>query len=158
MTDQLRPIDYAELATYIVVGYSLGYFGGSGAPATPDAAPVEGGVVLKLRYKAEWGPAERAFADSKVQALDDAATSNQLVSTDPVRAGKTARALYTNANGAPPPGFDVDHIIDLQLSGANSVENLQPLPATVNRSLGAQIGNALGNLPRGTRVTGVTIQ
>jgi hypothetical protein len=142
-----------------VVGYSFGYFGGSAAPATSDAAPAEGGVVLKLRYKADWGPAERAFADSKIQALNDAATASDLVSTDPVRAGKTTRTLYTSAgNATPPPGFDVDHIIDLQLGGANSAENLQPLPATVNRSLGAQIGNALGNLPRGTRVTGVTIQ
>ena len=159
LNGELKPIDYAELATYIVIGYSLGYFGGSGAAATPDAAPAEGGVVLKLRYKPEWGPAERAFADSKVQALNDAAIATDLVSTNPVRAGRTARTLYTSAgNATPPPGFDVDHIIDLQLGGANSAENLQLLPATVNRSLGAQIGNGLGNLPRGTRVTGITIQ
>src|SRR6266480_4532582 len=159
LTGQLKPIDYAELATYIVVGYSLGYFGGSGAAATPEVAPAEGGIVLRLRYKPEWGPAERAFAEAKVQALNDAATSTELVSTDPVRVGRTARTLYTSAgNATPPPGFDVDHIIDLQLNGANSAENRQLLPATVNRSLGAQIGNALGNLPRGTRVTGVTIQ
>ena len=52
---ELSPIDYAELATYIVVGYALGYFGGSGAAATTQAAPAEGGVILRLKYKPEWG-------------------------------------------------------------------------------------------------------
>ena len=38
-----------------------------------------------------------------------------------------------------PAGYDVDHVIDLQLGSADHVSNMRPLDASVNRSMGAQI-------------------
>lgn len=54
-------------------------------------------------------------------------------------------------------GSDIDHIIDLQLGGANTVRNMWPLNSSVNRSLGAQISQQIKNLPAGTKINRVTI-
>lgn len=54
-----------------------------------------------------------------------------------------------------PRGANVDHVVDLQLGGADEILNTNPLDASVNRSLGAQIGNQIrGPQPR-TRVCSV---
>ena len=44
----------------------------------------------------------------------------------------------------------MDHVIDLQLGGADVIVNMEPLVRSVNRSLGAQIQNAIKNYPDGT--------
>ena len=46
---------------------------------------------------------------------------------------------------------------DLQLGGADNLDNMAPLDSSVNRSLGAQINNQLRDVPSGTRVCGVEI-
>lgn len=53
--------------------------------------------------------------------------------------------------------MDVDHIIDLQLGGADTVYNMSPLDLSVNRSLGPQIFQQLRGVPQGTCVIGVEI-
>jgi hypothetical protein len=53
--------------------------------------------------------------------------------------------------------MDVDHVIDLQLGGADEVANMGRLDVSVNRSLGAQIGTQLRRVPVGTCVISVRI-
>ncbi len=55
-----------------------------------------------------------------------------------------------NGQNSVPKGSDVDHIIDLQLGGADDILNMNPLDASVNRSLGKQIQNATKDYPYGT--------
>lgn len=50
-----------------------------------------------------------------------------------------------------PAGYDVDHVIDLQLGSADHVSNMRPLDASVNRSMGAQIRYPIKDLPEGTK-------
>jgi hypothetical protein len=57
-----------------------------------------------------------------------------------------------------PAGSDIDHVIDLQLGGSKSFDNLGPLDASVNRSLGRQIQNEIKDLSIGTKVDRVTIR
>lgn len=45
---------------------------------------------------------------------------------------------------------DVDHIIELQLGGADELSNMEPLDRSVNRSLGSQIHHAIKKHPVGT--------
>lgn len=51
----------------------------------------------------------------------------------------------------------VDHKIDLQLGGSDTLSNMWPLDSSVNRSLGAQIQRNIQGLPEGTIIDRVTI-
>ena len=68
------------------------------------------------------------------------------------RSGTSASSRYKSVYGkaSVPIGYDVDHVIDLQLGGADVIVNMEPLDRSVNRSLGAQIQNAIKNYPDGT--------
>lgn len=119
---------------------------GSAVPASRAAATTVAsdgagdGVSLALKYKDGWTAVQRAAADAKVAALNEA---DDLVVTEVQRAGTSASARYLAARGVVPTGSDVDHIIDLQLGGADDILNMGPLDRSVNRSLGAQIGNQI---------------
>ncbi|MDP9440901.1 MAG: pre-toxin TG domain-containing protein [Actinomycetota bacterium] len=121
--------------------------------ASAVAPQTAGEVSLSLRYKRGWTGAQRAAADAKVAALNEA----DLVVTPVQRSGTSAAARYRRAGGEIPSAHDVDHVIDLQLGGADDILNMNPLDYSVNRSLGAQIGCRIRGLPVGTRVTGVSI-
>jgi filamentous hemagglutinin len=108
---------------------------------------------LELKYKPGWTPNQIAAADTKVAALNDADT----VVTDVQRSGTSASRVYQASGGTIPPGSDVDHIIDLQLGGADEVSNMSPLDLSVNRSLGAQIAQQIADLPNGTVIRYLTI-
>lgn len=105
-------------------------------------------IDIELKYKDDWTAAQRAEADAKVKALSEAYT----VKTSVNRSGTSASARYKSVygNASVPSGYDVDHIIDLQLGGTDDILNLKPLDMSVNRSLGAQIQNAIKNYPDGT--------
>jgi len=122
--------------------------------ATGSIATNEDGLDLALVYKEGWTSTQRAAADAKVKALNG---SDELMVTQSLRQGSSAASRYRAAGGEIDPGADVDHIIDLQLGGADDVSNMSPLDASVNRSLGAQIGLQLRGVPLGTRIRGVTI-
>jgi hypothetical protein len=112
------------------------------------------GVDLELTYKPGWTEAQRAAARQKVQALTEADT---VVVKSPQRSGTSASSRYKQAGNTVPSGHDVDHFIDLQLGGADDILNMNPLDASVNRSLGSQIQHRIKDLPAGTRVNRVTI-
>lgn len=60
--------------------------------------------------------------------------------------------------GSVPDGYDVDHVIDLQLGGIDHVCNMRPLDASVNRSMGAQIHYLIKDLPEGTKIGNVIFE
>jgi hypothetical protein len=113
------------------------------------------GATLNLKYKPGWTPQQIAEADAKVAALNKQAP---LMVTKPQR-GVSASRTWKNAGMPKPPGTDIDHVIDLQLGGADWVFNMNPLDSSVNRSLGRQIQLQLNNLglTPGSVVCGVTI-
>ena len=132
---------------------------GSGArlaatDGTEAAQASDNAINLALRYKSGWTDVQRAAADAKVEALSKADT---VVTANPIRSGTSAATRYRQAGGTVQPGQDVDHIVDLQLGGSDSVINMSPLDSSVNRSLGAQIQQAIKNVPAGTKVNNVTI-
>lgn len=112
---------------------------------------------LALRYKSGWGGKQRRAATKKVRALNAAALKGELRKTIPIRSG-SLRERYRRMTGTnPPPGMDVDHVIELQLGGADELSNLQLLDRSVNRSIGKSIANQLGPRHVGARVTRVAI-
>jgi len=125
---------------------------GEGADALPGAAESTG-VDLSLTYKPGWSAAKRTEADVKVQILNDGET----VVTQSTRSGTSAASRYRSAGNQIPAGSDVDHAIDLQLGGSDTVSNMWPLNSSVNRSLGAQIQQQIKNIPPGTVINKVTI-
>jgi hypothetical protein len=56
-----------------------------------------------------------------------------------------------------PSGYDVDHVIDLQLGGADGILNMNPLDKSVNRSLGTQLSNEIKDYDIGTSFGKFTI-
>jgi len=122
-----------------------------------EAAAAEDGVSLTLKYNPGWDAAQRAAADTKVGALNDAARSGGLRVTQVERSGTSAASRYSRAGRDIPSGSDIDHTIDLQLGGLDVLGNMGPLDASVNRSLGAQIGWQLRGVPQGTCVFAVAI-
>jgi hypothetical protein len=112
-----------------------------------------GGVDLALKFKPGWSAAQQAEALAKAQILNDADT----VVLQTMRGGTSARTMFKRAGGQVPAGHDVDHMVDLQLGGSDTVINMWPLDSSVNRSLGAQIQQQIKNLPAGTRINRVTI-
>jgi hypothetical protein len=128
--------------------------GGAGMfPRGAVLAAERGGVDLALKYKSGWSAAQRTDALTKAQMLTEADT----VVLQTARASTSAASRYRSSGGTIPPGSDVDHIIDLQLGGSDTVRNMLPLNSSVNRSLGAQIQLQIKNLPPGTRINRVTI-
>lgn len=110
-------------------------------------------VILMLKYKMGWTPAQIAAADAKVAALNDA----DLAVTKSHRSGTSAARRYKRGGGTVPKGSDVDHVVDLQLGGEDIFINLAPLDASVNRSLGRQIQWLIKNLPPGTKIDSILI-
>src|SRR5690606_41374345 len=68
------------------------------------------------------------------------------------RSRGSAGSRYRANGGDVPTGHDVDHSIDLQLGGPDTLANMSPLDRSVNRSLGPQIAGQLRSLPPGTCV------
>lgn len=105
-------------------------------------------VDIQLKYKKSWTAAQRTEADAKEKALTESYTVKKevhRVGTSPLR-----RYQRVFGKGSVPKGYDVDHIIDLQLGGIDDVINMRPLDRSVNRSLGVQIKNAIKNYSYGT--------
>jgi hypothetical protein len=73
------------------------------------------------------------------------------------RSGTSAASRYHRGGNTISPGNDIDHIHDLQLGGADTLENMWQLDLSVNRSLGAQIQQQIKSLPAGTKINRVTI-
>lgn len=88
-----------------------------------------------------------------MRALTDADT----IVMQTQRGGTSATSRYRSAGNSISPGNDIDHIHDLQLGGADTIDNMWQLDLSVNRSLGSQIHHQIKDLPVGTRVNRVTI-
>jgi len=111
----------------------------------------EGQVITpELKYKKSWTSEQRAAADAKVEALNNA----EKVKTIPQRGKTAASSIYKKANGSNsiPKGYDIDHKVDLQLGGKDDITNMWPLDSSVNRSLGKQVNNKIKDLPDGTPI------
>ena len=130
-----------------------------GTAAADAAAGADDGLNLALKYKEGWTPEQIAEADAKVAKIDEAAQRGDAqVTKSPVRSTTSASRTYKNAGGLVPSGYDVDHVLDLQLGGEDSVSNMLPLNSSVNRSLGSQIMHAIKDAENGTPVNGVSIK
>ena len=87
-------------------------------------------------------------ADKKIKTLNGAST---VVTKNPTRM-KNTKKRYEETGGEVPKGYDVDHMIDLQLGGKDLPSNMKPLDSSVNRSLGIQIHQSIKDLPEGTTI------
>ena len=119
------------------------------------AVKTEEGYDLELELKEGWSEEQIAQAQAKVASLNAAAERSELVRSVPNRGSTTARSMYLDEGFDVEDGMDVDHVIDLQLGGADAVRNLSPLDLSVNRSLGSQIYHATKGLEIGALITGV---
>lgn len=81
-----------------------------------------------------------------------ALTEANTVKTSPNRGGTSASSRYKSAYGSDSVQtyYDVDHVIELQLGGADDILNMNPLDRSVNRSIGSQIRHQIKDYPYGT--------
>jgi hypothetical protein len=115
---------------------------------------VSDGVYdITLKFKSGWTKSQREAAVEKAQALTNASTK---VVKNPARKPGT-RKVFEKAGGKIKGSEDVDHVIDLQLDGADDVMNMKGLDSSVNRSIGSQIQNRIKDLPEGTAIRNVDI-
>ncbi|WP_328876324.1 polymorphic toxin-type HINT domain-containing protein [Streptomyces sp. NBC_00287] len=116
------------------------------------------GATLELKYKEGWDDDQIAAADRKVAALNAAGSAGKLVVTKVERSGSAAD-MWRRAGKKTVEGTDIDHIVELQLGGADDVKNMTPLDSSVNRSIGAQVSRQLKKLglKPGDRVCKVNI-
>ena len=142
-------------ATMVGSGLELGAgFIGPGGLTRVDAMSNARGVAVTLTYKPGWNAEQIAAANAKVAALTKARTVKSVVT----RSSTSASRTFARAGNALESGKDVDHLIDLQLGGADLVSNMWLLDSSVNRSLGSQIYQATKDLPTGTKIGRFTIQ
>ncbi len=116
----------------------------------------DGVVDLVLKKKDIWDEMQMSQATRKAQDLSRADT----VKTKPGSRNGSASDTFKKEYGkdSVPDGYDVDHVIDLQLGGADHVSNMRPLDASVNRSMGAQINYLIRDLPEGTKIGNVRFE
>ncbi len=109
----------------------------------------DGAYDLVLKMKEGWTMDQRQQALRKASAIT---MGDARVAKSVERTGASPSAMYKKEFGADsiPPGYDIDHLIDLQLSGSNSIDNLWPLDSSVNRSMGSQISYLIRDLDAGT--------
>ena len=96
------------------------------------AAKAGQGIKLSLKAKDGWNDAQKAEAAAKVQKLDGLAKQGDLAKTSPQRSSTSAGSRYRQAGNDVPSGSDVDHVQDLQLGGADNLDNMAPLDSSVN--------------------------
>lgn len=111
------------------------------------------GHNIALKYKTTWSVAQKLEADQKVAALN-AAT---LTKSPAMRGSRSAAAQWDGTGASRPSGYDVDHIVDLQLGGLDDLGNMWLLNSSVNRSLGSQIAYQIKTLPIGSRIGNISI-
>ena len=120
-----------------------------------DLVPQGG---LRLSYGKNWTRAQRRAADEKVKMYYERAQQGKLVKTVSQRSGTTASSQYRKATGkSVGAGQDVDHVIDLQLGGADDVANMKPLDKVVNASLGRQVALQIRELNYGDLIPAAAI-
>lgn len=110
-----------------------------------------------LKRKDIWDEIQMSQATRKARDLSRAGT---VKTTAGKRNGSAADAFKKEyGKDSVPAGYDVDHVIDLQLGGgADHVSNMRPLDASVNRSMGAQIHYLIKDLPEGTKIGNVIFE
>jgi hypothetical protein len=131
-----------------------------GAPKVRTALPtkpLQKPVDIKLKYKEEWTAEQRADARAKVKKLNQAKEKVVAPNTK-VRRGSGGGVKYRKQGNEVPEDCDVDHCVDLQLGGLDTLDNMWPLDSSVNRSLGVQIRHAIKDLPPGTSIGTITIE
>jgi filamentous hemagglutinin len=126
--------------------------------AANTAEAAGSGAVRHYTTEAAAQSISKSGTGAEAQArLSLSRTSDGLAVTQSQRVGTSAGSRYRSSGGVVPGGSDVDHVIDLQLGGADDLLNMNPLDASVNRSLGAQIANQIRGLELGTRFYGASI-
>jgi hypothetical protein len=89
--------------------------------------------------------------EAELEAYQVAAQEGRLVRVQSSALPRSkARAIWQEANGPVPEGFDVDHIIQRQHGGTTELSNLQLKLSGLNRSEGASARWLMGNDPYGT--------
>ena len=111
-------------------------------------ANSDGTYDAELSYKDDWTPEQKSQADAKCKSLTEADTRKTNV--EGKRNARKTSLFRKEKNIS--SSHDVDHIIDLQLGGADGVNNMTGLDRSVNRSLGSQINHLIGSLPENTAI------
>lgn len=114
-------------------------------------------VDVYLKYKKGWTDEQKAAADAKLKICSEADT----VKSEVIRGNqKKLRSQLKKTLGIKkiPEGYDVDHVVDLQIGGRDDMMNTQLLDRSVNRSLGAQIQHAIKDYEIGTPLGEFTIK
>ena len=110
------------------------------------------GYIINITPMESWDANQMANAKEKIQYLKDAATEATKNGLGGLRRAKVNRTTVAAnvwkaaGKGDPAPGKDIDHKVELQFGGADSVTNMWELDSSVNRSFGSQLKASLNRL------------
>jgi hypothetical protein len=100
-----------------------------------------------------WDACQQWAAQQKLNAINKAAKNRRKKTCTTCRENKQKQYFEDTCGGNPADGNQVDHVLELQLGGADSCcGNLLAIPATVNQSFGSQIKNLIAGLAEGAMV------
>ncbi|MEI7557024.1 hypothetical protein [Candidatus Chlorohelix sp.] len=105
--------------------------------------------VLNVKDKQAWTDYQKAEAQKKVGYYNESIENGQnLTINEQLPRNNNLRALYEKeTNETLEKNQQLDHKIDRQFGGTDDLENLGPLDASVNASVGSQVQNQLDHFP-----------
>lgn len=109
-------------------------------------------INCALKHR-KFTPCEQYAAQEKLKAINAASKNRRQRTCTQCRENKQKEYFEDTCGGNPPEGHQVDHVLELQLGGADyCCSNLAAIPGPVNGSFGSQIKNLIAKIDVGACV------
>lgn len=120
----------------------------------PLGLTATGPLMLDCALKSRaFTPCEQWAAQQKMDAINSSSKDRRKKTCSKCRENKQKRYFEKTCGGSPTKGQQVDHLLELQLGGADlCCGNLMAIPSSVNQSFGSQVKNAIKEIAMGDAV------
>jgi hypothetical protein len=114
---------------------------------------------IDINMKDGWSEFQQSQMQDKMELFNNAVGDQGFSQVPPVPRDPAVRQDFLNALGLDrvPPGFHVDHTLDLQAGGTDTLDNMGLLDGSVNSSFGSQLNKGMNLFPPGTVFGGVRL-
>jgi hypothetical protein len=114
---------------------------------------------IDMNMKDGWSDFQQFSMRDKVGQFNDALGDQGFSQVPPVPRDPAVRQDFLESLGLErvPPGFHVDHTLDLQAGGTDTLDNMGLLDGSVNSSFGSQLNKGMNRFPPDTVFGGVRL-